>query len=203
MSLLTRDEVISQLQLAVSKGDRSADSIAALVCDAIDSGYWSEFNQEVSHKHVRHQSFQEFVTAPRWDGLGTTREALVGWIRPISSEAADRVEAAWRAEIPPAPQHGELGRGVDRGSGTTSNSGRTADGVLARLKRDDPGLADRVISGDLTPNAAAQLKGWRKHRVVLTNPESVTRQIAKHWDDELLADLINELTMLLHDKDNQ
>jgi hypothetical protein len=47
--------------------------------------------------------------------------------------------------------------------------------VKARLRRDDPDLAARVERGELTANAAAVAKGWRKR------PEPY-RQLVLWWD---------------------
>ncbi|VAZ65321.1 hypothetical protein LAUMK40_01446 [Mycobacterium kansasii] len=44
---------------------------------------------------------------------------------------------------------------------------RDSDAILSRLKRDDPELAEKVITGQTTANAAALEKGWRKPRIVL------------------------------------
>lgn len=49
----------------------------------------------------------------------------------------------------------------------------TAEKIVARLKRDDPELAERVVRGEVTPNAAALMKGWRHPRIVVTSPEAV------------------------------
>ena len=64
-----------------------------------------------------------------------------------------------------------------------------ADGILARLKRDDPGMASQVIAGELSANAAARAKGWRKPRVLLTSPEAVAKRIRDHFTNEEIAQL--------------
>jgi hypothetical protein len=51
----------------------------------------------------------------------------------------------------------------------------TVEHIKARLHRDDPDLAARVEAGELTANAAAILKGWRKR------PEPY-RQLVLWWD---------------------
>ena len=76
----------------------------------------------------------------------------------------------------------------------------TADKIVARLKRDaqsDPvvaALAQQVISGDVTPNAAARRMGWRNPRIVLSSPERVAQALRSHYPDpghrQMLADLL-------------
>jgi hypothetical protein len=70
----------------------------------------------------------------------------------------------------------------------------TADRVVARLKRDDPELADLVVKGAITPNAAAREKGWRKPRVVVSSPEAVARSLRKYMSADDIAALIAALT---------
>ena len=69
----------------------------------------------------------------------------------------------------------------------------TADRVVARLKRDDPELADLVIKGAITPNAAAREKGWRKPRIVVSSPEAVARALLKYMSADDIARLIAAL----------
>lgn len=66
----------------------------------------------------------------------------------------------------------------------------TADRVVARLKRDDPDLAKKVIANEVTPNAAAREKGWRKPRIVVSSPEVVARALRKHMSADDIAQLI-------------
>ena len=71
----------------------------------------------------------------------------------------------------------------------------TASRVVARLKRDDPQLAERVIRGEVTPNAAAREKGWRKPRIVLSTPERIAETLRRHMSRDArlrLAQLLND-----------
>jgi hypothetical protein len=47
----------------------------------------------------------------------------------------------------------------------------------SRLKRDDPDLADAVVRGDVTADAAARQKGWRPPRIELRDPTVVAARI--------------------------
>jgi hypothetical protein len=51
----------------------------------------------------------------------------------------------------------------------------TVEHIKARLRRDDPELLARVEAGELTANAAAVAKGWRK-------PPDPYRQLVLWWD---------------------
>jgi hypothetical protein len=80
--------------------------------------------------------------------------------------------------------------GVTNSVTTRSNH---AEYVVSRLKRDDPALAERVVNGEITANAAAREKGWRKPRVVLTSPESIATALRKHLGPDDIARLIKLL----------
>ena len=51
----------------------------------------------------------------------------------------------------------------------------TVEYTLARLRRDDPDMAARVEPGELSANAAAVAKGWRK-------PPDILQQLKRLWD---------------------
>ena len=98
-------------------------------------------------------------------------------------ELADYREAIRKAlatEIPVAPKPGEMGRGrtaSNRDGATISNQANTGTSILARLKRDDPDLADAVVRGAVTANAAARQKGCRSPRIELRDPTVVAARI--------------------------
>lgn len=185
--MLTTDEQVIMLQKYVAEGARDIDLVSSLVGQVIESGAWASFTDQLGNP-IEHPSFQSFVTTPRWRGMGTTKAALVAWVREQDEATAEQVEKAWRGEIAAMPRKGEVGKGRAsvRCGGTTPNE---ADGILARLKRDDPTLAARVVAGEVSPNAAALIKGWRKPRVLLTSPESVASAVRKHWTPEQIAEL--------------
>ena len=87
------------------------------------------------------------------------------------------------------PAERPVGRPPQSKGATPTFEQKGADGILARLKRDDPDMARRVIDGELTANAAAREKGWRKPRVLLTNPQSVAKRIREHFTNEEIAQL--------------
>jgi hypothetical protein len=108
------------------------------------------------------------------------------------------VESLLRAEIPTALPVGTPGKDAGQslnGSGTTirPSTGRDASYITGRLKRDDPELAEKVVRGEISPNAAAREKGWRKPRVILSTPEKVADSIRKHMSPDArhrLAELL-------------
>lgn len=100
-------------------------------------------------------------------------------------------------DVPAASEH--RGRTVaesnnrDRATNSTTTQSDHAEYIVSRLKRDDPTLAERVVNGEITANAAARAKGWRKPRVVLTSPESIARSLRRHLGPDDIAALIRHL----------
>lgn len=195
--LLSDDERVVMLQKYISEGSRDLDRVTSLVGKVIESGAWSSFTDQLGQP-VEHQSFRSFVETPRWRGLGTSKSALVGWVKAQDEAAAEVVERAWRGEIPAARK---AGRPDPNLSGTQVKAeDHTADATVARLKRDDPELAERVVNGELTPHAAARLCGWRKPRVLITSPASVCRRLADEWTADELIEAAALLTTAAKEK---
>ncbi|MER7361866.1 hypothetical protein [Nonomuraea wenchangensis] len=137
--------------------------------------------------------FREFVEAKSPYGLGYDPDQLpkvlqlrhphesVPEIAYRMAEMREQVKRLLLEEIPPvAPAvHAGPGRGHKTHDATNGFRSNSADYVTARLKRDDPELAEKVVRGEVTPNAAAREKGWRKPRIVVTTPEKVAAALRK------------------------
>jgi len=155
-------------------------------------------------------SFTDYAQSPTGQGgLGLTAEDIRTLMsirteverRPGHSARAQElidyrseVLASLAEDIKPAAKHGEVGRGRNRVCATNSNGPMTHDGIVARLKRDDPQLAESVVRGEVTANAAARSKGWRHPRVELRNPRTVAERIKSAFTPEQIAQLISALT---------
>lgn len=102
------------------------------------------------------------------------------------------------SEIPPALawERPTAERNKDGATNYTPqrDQANTATHITARLKRDDPELAEKVVSGEITPNAAAREKGWRKPRIVLSTPERIAGSLRKYMPREALVRLAELLT---------
>lgn len=154
-------------------------------------------------------SFTDYVEASTSQGgLGLNRDDVKALVH-IRTEVERRTGGSDRAkeleeyrhdvllamghDIPAA---GPVGRPTrNKGSATTIIQQRdTAAGITARLKRDDPELAESVVRGEITANAAARAKGWRYPRVELRNPITVAARIKATFTPEQIAKLVTELT---------
>lgn len=92
-------------------------------------------------------------------------------------------------------KHGEYGRGrpKNRVDNRNSNVGGTRRSyTLARLRRDHPRLAAQVEAGEISANAAAVEAGFRRKTITVdaTDPQRAARQLARVYDPEALARIV-------------
>lgn len=186
---------------ALHRDGGSPASAFGLLAAIVEDRTW----ERLTDNHGRpFPSFTAFVEGAQPGGLGTTTQELRKLlelrhphenVRPWVEKAPQLRANVNRLLAADMPAAGPVGR--PQNVRVTHNSGTgpdTADRTVARLKRDDPGLAERVVSGEISPNAAAREKGWRKPRILLTSPESVAIKVRQHFTPEQVAQLIRFLS---------
>ncbi len=175
--------------------------------------YWERLEDASGRSFVGR--FLDFAEANPPYGLGITKSQLrkvptLDHPRQAVPDVAARMDRM-RAEVhrllaeavaPTTENRGHLfsERHISsRDTRANVTEGDTPLAVLARLKRDaekEPEaaeLAARVTSGEMTANAAARAKGWRKPRILLTSPESIARALRQHLDSDTIAELVRLL----------
>src|SRR5437660_7972839 len=75
-SLIHNDAIARSLARAVARGDESLESVPGLLRRIITENMWQERILPESAELIRFDSFEDFVTAPPLDGLGTSVEIL-------------------------------------------------------------------------------------------------------------------------------
>jgi len=113
----------------------------------------------------------------------------------------EQVRTLLLAEIPVALPAGRPAEDNMSATHVVRQDSHTSSAITARLKRDDPDLAERVVRGEVTPNAAAREKGWRKPRIVLSTPERIADSLSRYMPRESLVRLLARLTELLTEGD--
>jgi hypothetical protein len=114
------------------------------------------------------------------------------------AEMRQRVHRLLFEEVQPERAHGRPRSGEEKESGaffSGPQGNATTDSIVARLKRDDPELASKVINGEIKPNAAALKKGWRKPRILITTPRNMIKHLRQYMsrEDQLeLAELLKQ-----------
>ncbi len=156
--------------------------------------------------------FKQLVESPKPSGLGTTREAVLAMLSPhikhrhedLSQDAREMMrklrEDVIRLLTPDmneigAPE-GSYNNPNGRAGKQTTNSvvhrissvgaNNDASYILARLKRDNPDLAEKVFTSELSPHKAGQIAGFIKPRqkFVPGNVKQTMGALKRHYDDE-------------------
>jgi hypothetical protein len=155
---------INTLQQVLSEGGKRIFDIAPNILKEIIGEH--EWVGRCDSAGVEFKSFEAFAACPLWEGLGCTIADLMAICRK-----REDVQKRINEEIGAAPKH--VGRG-HRSDNVTPNRGNNPTYALKRLKRDRPDLAEKVIAGELSTNAAAIEAGFRK-------PPSPLKQLRKAW----------------------
>lgn len=190
--------VVREVISSTTTGADVMSALPGLVRRLLDEDAWREYAAPGVSGVVVHETFTSFLTSAAPRGLNGRRDQLVA-LCGRDEELKQRVQGLLDGEVDPLPSPGGDRRSADfQGSDTTSKrsiepAGRGAKYVVARLKRDRPDLAERVVSGELTANAAARQAGIRKPRVVLTSPESIAAALRRHLGPDDIAHLIRLL----------
>jgi len=143
---------VNDLQQAIGRGGSALfDTVPFILRKVIEDKAWAD---RCDKDGARFASFEAFVTCKLWHGLESTIDDLIAYCRNHPE-----VQALIRGEVgklkdKPGPSNGS--------NATNSDGDRGATYCLRRLKRDNPELAERVVSGDLSAHAAAVLAGFRK-----------------------------------------
>jgi hypothetical protein len=146
-----------------------------------ENGWYDEVRDSLMHA----PSLREFITRPVPEGIGSS----ISWVfstldgaAKLGCRGAGDLHRAFTTEVPdaeaefrqtvkqvmePAPpvDHAAAGAKGGRGHKASSNTtgfDRGSTYLLRRLKRDRPDLAERVIAGEMSANAAAIEAGFRK-----------------------------------------
>ena len=190
-----RDSLIRSMDANGATPSRFLELLDAVTQD----GMWRKLADRDGYPFA---TFTAFVTTERPEGLGLHdkddlrkhlalqhREEREPYRRQVTADRmADmrqRVGQLLGLEVPGGVRLGRPSASEEKPSGTgfLPKGAVTVDTILARLKRDDPAEAQRVISGEKTANAAARDKGWRKPRIVLSGPDRVGKRLRAYYTD--------------------
>ncbi len=151
--------------------------------EILENGYWREFLVRGSGEIKSFERFEDFL---EW--CECPAEELKAVLRVHGDEA---LLARVYAEL-----GGKLagpGRPAGKVSDTKNKETKPdATYVVARLNRDRPDLAEKVMAGDISPNAAAVEAGFRKRyiRVPEGDPAGAVRKLLNFYS---YGELIREL----------
>jgi len=182
--------IIEYAQKTIRSGQRSLikdlpDTIKSIIKHDLWRGRSDQDGNEF-------KSFREFCEYRIIWGLGIEYDKLRTYCS-VDEECTRLLN-----EIEPALL--ENGNGPGRGNKSLNNvkpfqAGNNPTYTLRRLKRDHPELAQAVINGEISANAAAIKAGFRKPSLTISyDPESAASAIRRNFGDEFAKQLGEALT---------
>lgn len=194
--LVHRDEIVQTVARVLVAGQGLAD-IPSHIAMIIDQNMWQDRIIHQTGERATFTRFEDFVTTPPLQGLGTRLDVLKKLCE--GTPAQSKVLGALSA----LNQNGTNRFTVeeDRGNNITPMRGDSQSYKLARLKRDNPDLAEKVIEGELSAHAAAVEAGFANPKVSinLKDLSSAARTICRKLDRDEVLELIDHLYNELHD----
>lgn len=166
------DSIQHLQQMMMDGGEKAFDIVPTILRNVLENRLWAERHDKNGDVFA---SFEAFVDHPLWHGLESSIDDLRLYCRK-HPEVRQLIDA----EVGPANEHGTNRFSRDRN--TISTHPDTATGMLKRLKRDRPDLAEKVVAGEMSANAAAVEAGFRRKP---TPFEQVLKLIPKLTDAEL------------------
>ena len=184
-------DLINQAQQVLGRGESNLiDVLPKFIERIIDEQLWRECKTKEGEPF---QSFHHFCEYKLWWGLECPIDRMVDYCK-----YSDSCTKLLLAEVPALGEHGDgPGRGNKRVDNVKSfiQGGNDSSYALKRLKRDHPELAQAVINGELSANAAAIQAGFRKPSLTINpDPESAASAIRRNFGDEFAKQLGEALT---------
>jgi DNA-binding transcriptional MerR regulator len=193
---------------ALHRDGASPSGALELLAAIVEDRTWERVTD--AHGRAFAGRFTEFVEAKSPFGLGypvAQLKRLLELRHPHEEQGVTRVAeqmAEMRRQVrqllgeainqAPPQRHAGPGRGNKTDCDTNGFLPDRVEHVVARLKRDAPELADRVVTGKISANAAAREMGWRHPRVVVSTPQRVAASLRKHMTPDQIAELVELLS---------
>lgn len=168
-------ELVTELQRAMVGGDEHLFAqLPLMISEAIKDRVWERVQDRKGQPFT---TFESFVEHPLWQGLESSVDDLLAFCRKSPD-----TQAMIREAVSGQPTHADAGAKGGRGNKASDNvtgfRGNRSTYTLRRLKRDAPELAERVVKGELSANAAAIEAGFRERQVQLAkDPQRAAQTI--------------------------
>jgi hypothetical protein len=188
--LVENDVFVSELRYALSAGAAGLDSVPGLLRCILKEERWRRRIIQQTGEPAPFESFVEFVTTPPLEGLGTTVK-LLERICQDDPETHDLLDQA----VTRGPGGDRRSEGFKHNNVMNETvQGNSTRYALRRLRRQRPDLHTQVLACEISANAAMVEAGFREKRISIPiDPERAARSILNHFDDEQVAQLIDEL----------
>lgn len=183
--LVRNDNDVASLQSAIHYGTVSLKTIPGLLKAIIRDEEWRERVLSSTGEVVTFRSFPEFVTSPMPGGLNADMATL----KRLCGDDPEALDLIDQAEQRPPSVHA-----FDNIQGTEAPTGTSKQAALRRLRRDQPDLHERVLTGKISAHAAMVEAGFRPKTItVRTDPSAFARAARKHLSDDQIEQLVEML----------
>jgi len=167
-------KVLQDAQECLSRGEGAYGALPSVVKSMIRDEVWKHLADKNGKCFA---DFPSFVEYNLWWGLETSYDRLIDFCRDDAECRQMLLEQMPAVSKPGAPE-GNSNAAKENNKPDNirvdSNSyGTSATHTLKRLKRDNPELAERVVNGELSANAAAIEAGFRKPTITLQSSNPV------------------------------
>jgi hypothetical protein len=195
--LLQNDTYVSSLAQALASG-QSLANVPGLVKNIIKSEMWRDRIVRQTGKQATFKRFRDFVEAYPPEGLHTTIPMLI----QICTTYDDMEAVSMIAQAEAGERGNPTGNNQYTNSGNINNvnvstrqetsAGNSTPYTMRRLAKDAPELHKAVVSGDLSPNAAALQAGFRRRKFQMPDtPEAAGKYLAERVDVEWFMAMVD------------
>jgi hypothetical protein len=179
---MTQDPRWKEIQKVHQAAALSINELVPALCRVIDSEAWREFVHPMRGVQ-RYETFGAFCT----EVINIRPEAIEAMLaKAYAKDEAEKVRKMIREDIAPMresrrPTNEEQAHKGD--NITLTGRGTDPSYVIARLKRDDPDLAQEVVEGRMSAHAAAVKAGIKKPTatVPVDSPENAIRALLRRF----------------------
>jgi len=140
-------------------------------------------------EEIRHETLDDFLESKVPIGLQCSREDLKKWAEYVP----DRIKAVVKDEL--YDEIGAQGRPIKVVNNNNNNSYmKSSSGehyIISRLKRDNPEMAQKVLSGELSAHQASIKAGIRKEYIqVQATIPAIAAKVKKMFSPDQLQELV-------------
>lgn len=180
------------LKLQLTTGYFDVQNFAKLLDRVLVYELWREPITTETGEVVKYESFLDFIQTPPPKGLGTNFEAIwrICSDDPVLLDLLDR--AVQREPGSPGKNHSIAAEVNDNKSDKLKRpSGTSKQAGLRQLRKKNPELHAKVLTGELTVNAAMVQAGLRLKQVtIFVNPERASQKLRQTFNTEDFVELV-------------
>ena len=200
--LLQNDTYVSTLARALAEGQSLAD-VPGLMKNIIKSDMWRDRIVRQTGQQATFKRFRDFVEAYPPEGLRTTISMLI----QICNTYGDMEAVAMIAQVEAGERGGNnnpegKNQYVDKQvkvdiinfdhEDKVTGDGTSTTYTMRRLEKDAPELHKAVVSGELSPNAAALQAGFRRRKFQMPDtPEAAGKYLAGRVDQSWFMAMVD------------